>query len=231
MGKEPLSLEEVGVLLGKPVDQAGRSSEADDLRRRLAGAHEPPGDEAGCLAASPVGIGSAHPLDDWPWPPQLARRLAAVWSELLRTTVTVSVMHVEPATFGEFLLRSRYPTFLATATRPTGIPVLAVEVPLAVAGPAIRRMLGGPLDDQAEREPGLTQIEQRLAKRLVACLVPEALAIVGDPGPPEAVPLVVHDQLPHVAPAWARTQAAGIEFRVKYGSVAGLLRCCVPWAT
>ena len=163
--------------------------------------------------------------------PQLASRLAAVWSELLRTTVTVSVMHVEPATFGEFLLRSRYPTFLATATRPSGIPVLAVEVSLAAACPAIPRMLGGPLEDQAEREQGLTQIEQRLARRLVACLVPEALAIAGDPGPPEAVPLVVHDQLPRVAPAWARTQAACLEFRIKYGPVAGPLRCCVPWAT
>jgi flagellar motor switch protein FliM len=183
------------------------------------------------LAASGARIRSAHLLDDWPWPPRLASRLAAVWSELLRTTVSVSVMHVEPATFGEFLLRSRYPTFLATATRPSGIPVLAVEVSLAVACPAIPRMLGGPLEDRAEREQGLTPIEQRLARRLVACLVPEALVIAGDPGPLEAVPLMVHDQLPRVAPAWARTQAACIEFRIKYGSVAGPLRCCVPWAT
>ena len=231
MGKESLSLEEVAVLLGEPTGEAGRSNEAKDLRRRLAAAHGTPDDEAGCLAANAAGIGSPHLLDDWPWPPQLARRLTAVWSELLRTTVTVSVMHVEPATFGEFLLRSRYPTFLATATRPSGIPVLAVEVSLAVTCPAIPRMLGGPLEDRAEREQGLTQIEQRLARRLVACLVPEALVIAGDPGPPEAVPLMVHDQLPRVAPAWARTQAACIEFRIKYGSVAGPLRCCVPWAT
>jgi flagellar motor switch protein FliM len=229
MGKDALSFEEVAVLLGEPTGPAGRSSEADDLRRRLAGTHETP--DSGCLAASPTRAESAQWLDDWPWPPQLARQLVEVWSELLRTAVTVSVMHVEPVTFGEFLLRSRYPTFLATATRPSGIPVLAVEVSLAAVCPAIPRMLGGPLDGQAEREQGLTQIEQRLARRLVAGLVPEALAIAGDSGPLEAAPLVVHDQLPRVAPAWARTQGACIEFRIKYGSVAGPLRCCVPWAT
>jgi len=229
MGKDALSFEEVAVLLGEPPGPAGRSSEADDLRRRLAGAYEPP--DSGCLAASPARTGWDKRLDDWPWPPRLASRLATVWSELLRTTVTVSVMHVEPATFGEFLLRSRYPTFLATATRPSGIPALAVEVSLAAACPAIPRMLGGPLEDLAEREQGLTQIEQRLATRLVACLVAEALAIAGDPVPPEAVPLVVHDQLPRVAPDWARTQAACLEFGIKYGPVAGPLRCCVPWAT
>jgi flagellar motor switch protein FliM len=226
MGKDALSFEEVAVLLGEPTGPAGRSSEADDLRRRLAEAHETP--DSGCLAASPPHTGSDKRLDDWPWPPRLAGRLAKVWSELLRTTVTVSVMHVEPATFGEFLLRSRYPTFLAMATRPSGIPALAVEVSLAAACPAIPRMLGGPLEDPAEREQGLTQIEQRLATRLVACLVPEALAIAGDPAPPETVPLVVHDRLPRVAPAWARTPAACLEFRVKYGPVAGALRCCVP---
>jgi flagellar motor switch protein FliM len=229
MGKDALSFEEVAVLLGEPPGPAGRRSEADDLRRRVAGAHETP--DSGSLAAIPASTGSARLLDDWPWPPRLASRLAMVWSELLRTTVSVSVMHVELATFGEFLLRSRYPTFLATATRPSGAPALAVEVSLAAACPAIPRMLGGPLEAQAEREQGLTQIEQRLALRLVACLVPEALAIAGDPGLPETVPLVIHDQLPRVAPHWARTQAACLEFRVKYGSVAGPLRCGVPWAT
>ncbi|MCU0875866.1 MAG: hypothetical protein MUE50_26340 [Pirellulaceae bacterium] len=229
MGKDALSFEEVAVLLGEPTGPAGRSSEADDLRRRLAGAHETP--DSGCLAESPARTGSDKRLEDWPWPARLARQLVAAWSELLRATVNVSVMQVEPATFGEFLLRSRPPAFLATATRPSGIPVLAVEIPLAIVCPAIRRMLGGPLEDHAEPEPGLTQIEQRLARRLAACLVPEALAIAGDPGPPGEMPLMVHDQLPRVAPAWARAQAACLEFRVKYGSVAGPLRCCVPWAT
>jgi hypothetical protein len=92
-------------------------------------------------------------------------------------------------------------------------------------------MLGGPLEEQTEPEQGLTRIEQGLAKRLAFCLVPEALAIGGDTEPPEAVPLVVHDRLPRVAPAWARTQAVCLEFQVKYGPVAGPLRCCVPWAT
>ncbi len=230
MGKESLSLEEVAVLLGEPADQAGRSNEAADLRRRLAGTAGRLDDEV-ALIASEARIRSAHLPDDWPWPAPLASRLTAVWTELLRTTVTVAVMHVEPATFGEFLLRSRYPTCLATATRASGTPVLAADIPLAVACPAIRRMLGGPLEDRTEPEQGLTQLEQRLAKRLVVCLVPEALAIAGDPGPPDAVPLVAHDRLPRVAPAWARTQAACIEFRVTYGAAAGALRCCVPWAT
>lgn len=231
MGKDALSFEEIAVLLAEPTGQAGRSSEAEDLRRRLAGAEVTLQDNAGCAAKIAARTGSAAWADDWPWPPRLANRLAAVWSELLRTMVSVSVMHVEPATFGEFLLRCRYPTFLATATRPSGTPVLAVEIPLAVACPAIRRMLGGPLDDQTELEQGLTQIEQRLAKRLVVCLVPEALTVANDPVPPEAVPLVVHDRLPRVVPAWARTRAACLEFRVQCGASAGPLRCCVPWAT
>jgi flagellar motor switch protein FliM len=231
MGKDALSFEELAVLMGDPARPAGRSSEADDLRCRLAGADGSPKDDPGCAAADATRSESAQRLDDWPWPPRLAHRLAAAWSELLRTTVSVSVMHVEPVTFGEFLLRCRYPTCLATATCHSGVPVLAVEIPLAVACPAIPRMLGGPLEDQTEPEQGLTQIEQRLAKRLAFCLVPEALAIAGDPEPLEAVSLMIHDRLPRVAPTWARTQAVYLEFQVKYGPVVGPLRCCVPWAT
>ena len=230
MGKDALSFEEVAVLLGEPTGPASRSSEADDLRRRLAGTDGKP-DDGSSLAASAARTGSDKRLEDWPWPARLASQLAAAWSELLRATVNVSVMQVEPATFGEFLLRSRPPAFLATATCRSGTPLLAVEISLAVACPAIPRMLGGPLEEQTEPEQGLTQIEQRLAKRLVMCLVPAVLAIVGDSESSEAMPLVVHDRLPRVAPAWARTQAACLEFRVTYGIVAGSLRCCVPWAT
>jgi hypothetical protein len=234
MGRESLSIEELAVLLAAPADGSvtgnGVGSEAEALRRRLTA--DVPG-VCGTAGGRPS-VASASPrtlLDDWPGPARLAGRLAAVWSGLLRNEVAVSVLHVAPGTFGEFLLMSRYPTFLATATHPLGSPVLAVEVPLAVVCPAIRCMLGGPLEAESESVQALTPIEQRLAKRLVGCLVPEALAVAGDREPSENISLAVHDRLPRVSPAWARASAASVQFQIKLGILSGLARCCVPWAT
>lgn len=228
MEKAALSLEEMAVLLAAPADGSGCGSEAEDLRRRLAA--EDPQASAAAGRPSVAAARSRSPLDDWPGPARLAGRLAEAWSGLLRADVGVSVLHVAAGTFGEFLLMSRYPTFLATATDPAGSPVLAVELPLAVVCPAIRRMLGGPWEaEQAASQP-LTPLEQRLAKRLVGCLVPEAQIAAGAQRPLEELPLVVHDRLPRVAPAWARTPSAGMQFQVKLGVLSGLARCCVPWS-
>jgi len=228
MGTESLSLEEMAVL-AEPADGSGSGSEAEDLRRRLAagGAGLP---LTACADKSSVAAPRPGPsLDDWPGASRLAGRLAVVWSGLLRGNVTVSVLHVAPGTFGEFLLTARYPTFLATASRSSGHPVLAVEVPLAVICPAIRRMSGGPWEADDELVQPLTPIEQRLAKRLVSCLVPEALAIAGEGEPWEELALAVHDRLPRVVPAWSRTLAVGVQFQLKLGRVSGLMRCWVPW--
>ena len=231
MERNPLSLDELAVLLADPADGSAGGSEAEDLRRRLAADAPPLRDQTLAGERSATVAGSTAPLDDWPGPKRLAGRLVEAWSELLRTDVAVSVLHVASATFGEFLLRCRCPIFLATAARSWGSPVLAVDVPLTVLCPAIRRMSGGPWELESEPGQSLTPLEQRLAKRLAGCLVSEALAMAGDPGPPEDLPLVVHERLPRVAPAWARTPAAEVQLLVKLGIVSGPLRCCVPWPT
>jgi len=236
MGRDALSLEEVAVLLGESSSPTGRSNEAEDLRRRLAAVGKPPDEASDALAATAATKRAVDLLDDWPWPPRLAARLAGAWSELLRTEVAVSVLYVEATTFGGFLLRAHLPSFLATATAPGGSPVLAAEIPLPLVGSALRRMLGGPIEESAASEQGLTPLEQRLGTRLIACLVADSLAITHDPASTDAIPLTVHNQLPHVTPTWSRTPAVNIQFRVAYGPVAGLLdgcvpRACVPWAT
>jgi len=272
MGRDALSLEEVAVLLGESASPAGRSNEAEDLRRRLAAGSEPPDEALAGLATTVATKRAGDLLDAWPWPRQLAGRLAGAWSELLRTEVTVAVLYVEATTFGGFLLRAHLPSFLVTATAPGGSPVLAAEIPLPLVGSALRRMLGGPLEESAAPDQGLTPLEQRLATRLITCLVTDSPAITaecarrpplrlaggsdvvaaGEGGttpasppaqhsiqssakpaatPSTAVPLTVHNRLPHVTPTWSRTPAASIQFRVAYGPVAGLLDCCIPWAT
>jgi hypothetical protein len=226
--KASLSPEELAVLLANPAGGSGCGSEAEALRRRVAAA-DSSADAAAVGRPNPAAPRSRSSLDDWPGPARLAGRLAEVWSGLLRAQVGVSVLHVAAETFGEFLLMSRYPTFLATATDPAGLPVLAVELPLAVVCLAIRRMAGGPWEtEQASSQP-LTPLEQRLAKRLIVCLVPEAQIACRASEPLEELPLVVHDRLPRVAPAWARTPSAGMQFQVKLGVSSGLVRCCVPW--
>ncbi len=272
MGRDALSLEEIAVLLGESASPAGRSNEAEDLRRRLAPGGQPPDEASAGLATTLLTKRAVTLLDDWPWPRQLAGRLAGAWSELLRTEVTVTVLYVEATTFGGFLLRAHLPSFLVTATAPGGAPILAAEIPLPLVGSALRRMLGGPLDESAAPDQGLTLLEQRLATRLITCLVADSLAITGEKPPrltlplagesdavaagegptthasppaqhpiqsaakPEsassdAIPLTVHNRLPRVTPTWSRAPAASIQFRVAYGPVAGLLDCCIPWAT
>lgn len=228
MGKASLSPEELAVLLAIPADGGGCGSEAEALRRRLAAA-DSSADAGTAGRPNSLAASSRSSLDDWPVPARLAGRLAEVWSGLLRAPVGVSVLHVAAETFGEFLLMSRHPTFLATATDPAGLPVLAVELPLAVVCPAIRRMAGGPWETEHASSQPLTPLEQRLAKRLVVCLVPEAQIARRASEPLEDLPLAVHDRLPRVAPAWARTPSAGLQFQVKLGVSSGLVRCCVPW--
>ncbi|MBC8871135.1 MAG: flagellar motor switch protein FliM [Planctomycetes bacterium] len=168
MGKETLSQEEIACLL-----QGESSDEHRVIEETLTpDSREPAGQRAVTDIASPgeeeEQIAQLRELLEF-----FAHNLSEALSELLRAATRVEVGCIDRAAYGEFLMRLDAPTCLVSFCANDEHAPFALNVELSILFPMIERMLGGDLDTAATQQRPLTEIEKRLATRIVEMFLDE----------------------------------------------------------
>jgi len=158
----------------------------------------------------------------------LAYNLSEAFSEVFRAPTHVDVGSVEQISYGEFLLRLDDPTCLVTLRTKDERASFVMEIELSILFPMIERMLGGDLDTPTVQKRPLTEIERRLAIRIVElflnewksvckhmdALMPETVTVTSNPCRLEA--LACKEAVTH------------IQFVISLGQARGIVSLVVP---
>jgi flagellar motor switch protein FliM len=96
--------------------------------------------------------------------------VAATFTELLRAPTSVTLTRAEQCGFAEFLLGCESPTCFVLLEAEGGAGGFAIELGLPILRPMLSRLLGGELEAGASPRRPLTDIEKRLALRVVDVL-------------------------------------------------------------
>ena len=159
---------------------------------------------------------------------QLERPFAELLSPAMRTRVVVRLVRSEPLTYGRLLLDATPPTCFAVlrSARWEGRGILELEVPLLRS--VVERWLGGPGDTIYTASPGPTEIELRLASRLIQLLLGAWHSAWPAVGPVDwsieqltTQPAKIHAWSDHVEFVLA-------SYEVVVGNVMGWLRIAIP---
>jgi flagellar motor switch protein FliM len=170
--RQDLSSDEVETLLGDtdgpsnsstsaPPSSPTAAREVDAIRRRLMALDTPDSD-----AEPPKSSPSIEPFAE-----ALAREISRCLSESLRTRVAVKLAGVARITFAQFMRGLAVPTCVSVIAVTSSNEKIVVDVSPSILFPMIDRMLGGSGDSGSiERRP-LTDIERRLAARIVTWML------------------------------------------------------------
>jgi len=172
MGKETLSQEEIACLLQGDSDDGHRVIE----ETQTSDSWDPSGERAVTDSASP-GEEEKQNTQLRRLLEHFANNLSEALSELLRTATQVDVACIKNAAYGEFLLRLDAPTCLASFRANEEDAPFALNVELSILFPMIERMLGGDLGAAAVQQRRLTDIEKRLATRIIELFLDELKAV------------------------------------------------------
>ncbi|HEY4312632.1 MAG TPA: FliM/FliN family flagellar motor switch protein [Pirellulales bacterium] len=167
MGGENLSQAEVASLLGSVQPSAGRvappAGQAAALRR---------GDSAGRSPASldfhyaeRIGPAVLRALESLHAP--VARDFSAALSVLVRSAVKMHITRVDQVTCAEFIRRLEKPTCFGVIRADEFGANVGLEISPRVMFPIIDRLLGGGHDASPPPDRPLTDIERRLASRVI----------------------------------------------------------------
>ncbi len=160
-----------------------------------------------------------------------ARNFSANLSGSMRTVVEVSVASVEQLNYSEFILGLPNPTALAILSASPLHGDFIFEINPGIVYPIIDRTLGGSQEEVAIPERPLTDIEQRLTRRLISqnlSLLEEMwsdiqeikFAVTEIESNPQLVQLVP----PHEA-------VIVVTFEVTLGDNSGTMNLCLPYST
>ena len=158
----------------------------------------------------------------------VARDFGAALSELLRTSIDVSVTDVDQLDYGRFLRSLPTPTcFYVLKAEPPG-ERLMLDVEPAILHPMINRLLGGPVEEESPPNRPLTEIEQSLAARIVRLFLreyrsawPNTLDLELDTLQVEHTPRslrILPDDEPVIL----------IDIELAFAKMRGLMRLCLP---
>lgn len=159
---------------------------------------------------------------------QLERPFAELLSPAMRARVVVRLVRCEPRTYGRLLLDATPPTCFSVlrSARWEGRGILELEVPLLRS--LVERWLGGSGDTVYSASPGPTEIELRLANRLIHLLLGAWHSAWPTVGPVDwsieqltTQPAKIH--------AWSEQANFVVSsFEVVVGNVMGWLRIAIP---
>lgn len=223
MGKETLSQEEMACLLpsdGTAPDQtisepAAQEAEAGPDERAAAPIAIPTDEEQRILRLRAL---SEH----------LAYNLSGALSDLFRAATHVNVGDIYNLTFGEFVLCLDDPTCLVTLHTADERASFVLHIELSILFAMIERMLGGDLSAATIQQRPLTEIERRLAVRIVELFLDEWKAVCKqvDSLEPETVTV---DSSPCRAVALAcKETVTHIPFEMSLGNATGTLSLVIP---
>ncbi|TWT56183.1 flagellar motor switch protein FliM [Allorhodopirellula solitaria] len=180
---------------------------------------------------SPDRVGKEQLQTLWSLHETVAESFALSASELLRVSLDVKVLSVQPAD---------YATFVASREKPTCLSVIAptpldgkwlLDMPSSLAFAIIDRMLGGdPIPGEVPPRP-LTEIENRLISRLVALFI-EPLAPAWNAILTLNPTLESIESRPHQAQV-ARPDETIIQtdFEIQWGTHRETITLCIPYRT
>ncbi|MBN1437382.1 MAG: flagellar motor switch protein FliM [Sedimentisphaerales bacterium] len=160
---------------------------------------------------------------------RFARNLGAALSSYLRTIIEVKVRSTEQLTFAEFTYSLPVPTSFSLLSASPLEGEMCLEISPLIIFPIIDRMLGGGNAELYVPQRPLTQIEQRLANRILERAL-DALAeawsniadvtfeITQTESNPQLVQIVAPNEVVVV-----------IAFEIKMGNRAGSMSLCIPF--
>src|SRR5213083_785320 len=157
------------------------------------------------------------------------RNFGAALSGYLRTIIEVSVAHIEQLTYSEFIHSLPNPTCFNLLKAEQLDGQLCLEISPLIIYPIIDRLLGGSNADLFIPQRPLTQIEQRLVKRITdratahlseawSNLTPTTFTVADFESNPPLVQIVPPNETVVV-----------VGFELKMGNRAGTMSLCIPY--
>ncbi|MCP4338548.1 MAG: flagellar motor switch protein FliM [Desulfobulbaceae bacterium] len=160
---------------------------------------------------------------------RFARNFGALLSGYLRTIIEVKVRSTEQLTYAEFTYSLPTPTSFSLLSAEPLEGQLCLEISPLIVYPIIDRMLGGSNAELYIPQRPLTQIEQRLANRIIDRALDslaEAWSNISDVG----FEVVQSESNPQLVQIVAPNEVVVvIGFEVKMGNRSGSMSLCIPF--
>jgi len=158
-----------------------------------------------------------------------SRNLGAALSSYLRTIVEVKIRSIEQLTFAEFTYSLPTPTSFTLLSASPLEGQICMEVSPLIIYPIIDRMLGGSNAELYVPQRPLTQIEQRLANRIIERAI-DALTEAWENIAEITFEVLQHESNPQLVQIVPPNEVVVvINFEVKMGDRAGSMSLCVPF--
>ncbi len=158
-----------------------------------------------------------------------ARNLGAALSGYLRTIIEVKVRSIEQLTFAEFTYSLPTPTSFSLLSAAPLEGQICLEISPLITYPIIDRMLGGGNSELYIPQRPLTQIEQRLADRIIdraLAGLAEAWSNIAD----ITFEVIQHESNPQLVQIVAPNEVVVvIGFELRMGNRAGSMNLCIPF--
>ncbi len=158
-----------------------------------------------------------------------SRTLGAALSSYLRTIVEVKIRSIEQLTFAEFTYSLPTPTSFSLLSASPLEGQICMEISPLIIYPIIDRMLGGSNAELYVPQRPLTQIEQRLANRIIERAI-DALTEAWENVAEINFEVQQHESNPQLVQIVPPNEVVVvINFEVKMGDRAGSMSLCVPF--
>jgi flagellar motor switch protein FliM len=158
-----------------------------------------------------------------------SRNLGAALSGYLRTIVEVKIRSIEQLTFAEFTYSLPTPTSFTLLSAAPLEGQICMEISPLIIYPIIDRMLGGSNAELYVPQRPLTQIEQRLANRIIERAI-DALTEAWENIAEISFEVQQHESNPQLVQIVPPNEVVVvINFEVKMGDRAGSMSLCVPF--
>ncbi len=160
---------------------------------------------------------------------RFARNFGAALSGYLRTIVEVKVRSIEQLTYAEFTYSLPSPTSFSLLNCEPLEGQICLEISPLIVYPIIDRMLGGSNAELYIPQRPLTQIEQRLANRIIERAL-SALAEAWSNIVEATFEVAQHESNPQLVQIVAPNEVVVvIGFELKMGNRAGSMSLCIPY--
>jgi len=161
---------------------------------------------------------------------RFARNFGAALSGYLRTIIEVKVRSTEQLTYAEFTYSLPTPTSFSLLSTSPLEGQICLEISPLIIYPIIDRMLGGSNAELYIPQRPLTQIEQRLASRIIERAL-AALAEAWNNIIDVEFEVTQHESNPQLVQIVAPNEVViVIGFELKMGSRSGSMSLCIPFA-
>jgi flagellar motor switch protein FliM len=158
-----------------------------------------------------------------------ARNMGAMLSAYQRTLVDCKLVAIEQMTYGEFIMSLPNPTCFVLLSAPPLEGELILEINPSIIFPILDRILGGGRERSAALDRPLTEIEQRLTKKIIEQTLDQLKNVWARI---EQIDFRLEEiesnpQLRQIVPP--NEVVVLISFEITMGEASGMLNLCIPF--